>query len=97
MNPKEKRKTKKRTEREREGTLRLGVKGLGSLVWRGEDDWMRLRSWMQFVGMTLHRARWFSHKKSGKSCSRSSRTRRVPLYSMLAESLSLSEGANKAV
>merc|ERR1719343_160506 len=35
---------------------------------------------MRFLGITLHNERWYPAKNDGKSCRRTSKTRRVPLY-----------------
>eukprot|EP00959_Pyramimonas_sp_CCMP1952_P310886 6505963-Pyramimonas_sp.AAC.2 len=70
-------------------TFRLGVKGSGSRMLRGKADRIRLRIWMHDGGMLSHRLKWWSQRNSGKSCSSTSSTRSVPLYSSLTGSLSL--------
>ena len=42
----------------RRSIFRLGVKGSGSVMALGYAERMRLRSWMQFSGMTLQNERW---------------------------------------
>ena len=59
-------------------TLRLGVKGSGRRIARGNADSSRLRIWMQDGGTQSHSPKWYSHSSSGKSCSSTSSTRRVP-------------------
>ena len=39
-------------------TLRLGVKGSGSLMLRGNADSMRFLIWIQFGGMTSQNEKW---------------------------------------
>lgn len=45
-------------EKDGEVTLRLGVKGSGSLMLRGKALRMRFRIWMQLVGMTSQKLKW---------------------------------------
>mmetsp|Transcript_26609 Transcript_26609/g.81777 ORF Transcript_26609/g.81777 Transcript_26609/m.81777 type:complete len:302 (-) Transcript_26609:107-1012(-) len=69
-------------------TLRLGVKGSGSRIDRGNADRKRFLSWMHDVGIRSQKLWWKSLKNSGKSCSSTSRTRSVPLYSVRMASVS---------
>mmetsp|Transcript_35025 Transcript_35025/g.79861 ORF Transcript_35025/g.79861 Transcript_35025/m.79861 type:complete len:201 (+) Transcript_35025:1193-1795(+) len=69
-------------------TLRCGVKGSGGRMYRGNADKIRLRIWMPDGGITSQRLKWYSQSSSGKSCRRTSSTRRVPRYSSEMGSLS---------
>lgn len=61
-------------------TFKFGVEGSGSLMLRGKALRIIFRICMQLGGMTSQKLKWKSHKNSGKSCSSTSSTLRVPLY-----------------
>ena len=59
-------------------TLRLGPNGSGNRMFRGNALKIKFFNWMQFGGITSQNAKWHSHRNSGKSCSSTSKTLKVP-------------------